>query len=276
MRIDAHQHFWKYDPVRDAWIDTTMGALRRDFLPDDAAPLLRAAGIDGVVAVQADQSEAETDFLLALAEGHPFIKGVVGWVDLRATDLVERLVRWQQSPRLKGFRHIAQAEADDFLAGDDIARGVAILGEHDYSYDILVYAPQLPAAVQLVARTPGVRFILDHCAKPSIATGEIRQWRAQMQRLGGHEHLWCKLSGLVTEAHWQRWTEADLTPYLDVALELFGPRRLLFGSDWPVCLLAAEYGRVLEVVERWAMRLSAEERGAIFGGNARVAYRLEE
>ena len=275
MRIDAHQHYWRYDPARHAWITDDMRAIRRDFLPEQAAPLLAAADMDGAIAVQADQTEAETDFLLSLADENSLIRGVVGWTDLRAPDLDDRLAQWKDQKALKGFRHIAQAEADDFLARDDIARGVARLGDHGFSYDILVYPRQLAAAECLVARCPGVRFVLDHCAKPMIAKGEITEWRAGLQRLAHHSNVCCKVSGLVTEAAPSAWTYADLLPYMDVAAEAFGTDRLIFGSDWPVCLVAAEYERVYDVVHRFAERLTPAERTAVFGGTAAMAYRLE-
>ena len=252
MRIDAHQHFWRFDPVRDRWITPDMAVLRRDFLPDDAAPLLAAAEIDGVVAVQADQSVAETDFLLALAAQQSFIRGVVGWINLRAPDLSEQLARWRGNPLLKGFRHIAQGEPDDFLVRNDVVAGIAELGRQGFSYDILIYPRQLAAAEQLVARCPGVRFVLDHCAKPPIASGDISEWRRGIRRLARHENIACKLSGLVTEASWTGWTAIELTASLDTAAEAFGPGRLMFGSDWPVCLLAADYTGVVSVVDDWA------------------------
>ena len=275
MRIDAHQHFWRFDPVRNRWITPDMAVLRRDFLPDDAAPLLAAAEIDGVVAVQADQSVAETDFLLALAAQQSFIRGVVGWINLRAPDLSEQLARWRGNPLLKGFRHIAQGEPDDFLVRNDVVAGIAELGRQGFSYDILIYPRQLAAAEQLVARCPGVRFVLDHCAKPPIASGDISEWRRGIRRLARHENIACKLSGLVTEASWTGWTAIELTASLDTAAEAFGPGRLMFGSDWPVCLLAADYTGVVSVVDDWAERLTASEQASIFGGTAMSAYHLE-
>jgi L-fuconolactonase len=275
VRIDAHQHFWRFDPVRDAWITPDMAAIRRDFLPADLEPLLSASGIDGVVAVQADQSVAETDFLLGLAAGHAFIKGVVGWIDLRASDVTRQLAEWSGNPRLKGFRHIAQGEPDDFLVHDDVVRGVTTIGRHGYSYDILVYPRQLAAAAQLATRCPNVRFILDHCAKPPIASGELDTWRAGLRALAAHENTCCKLSGLVTEATWTSWTDDQLVPVLDEALDAFGAGRLMFGSDWPVCLLAADYARVAGTVRHWAMRLSESEQSCIFGETAISAYQLE-
>ena len=276
MRVDSHQHYWHFDPVRDAWIDETMPVLQRDLLPDDVCPALDAAAIDAVVAVQADQSEAETDFLLGLAEQHPRIRGVVGWVDLRAPDLAERLVRWKTAPRLKGFRHIAQAEADDFLTRPEVIAGVQELGAHGFTYDILIHAGQLPAATTLVRECPSVRFVLDHCAKPPIARGDLTQWRRDLTTLAQQPNVTCKLSGLITEAHWSAWTAEQITPCLDFGLSIFGAERLMFGSDWPVCLLAGAYAQVAELLERWAVRLTPAERARVFGGTAVAVYRLED
>jgi L-fuconolactonase len=301
MRIDAHQHYWRYNPQRDSWITDEMSILRRDFLPADAAlhmtggvvgpfgrasdaavalarqtgPLRAPPAFDGVVAVQADQSISETDFLLDLAARHPLIRGVVGWVDLRAPELREQLARWRGSPTLKGFRHIAQAEPDDFLARADVIRGIAALGEYGYSYDILIYPRQSRAAEQLVRQCPGVRFVLDHCAKPAIVRGEVAEWRAGIARLARHPNVVCKVSGLVTEAAWGTWRDTDLVPYLDAIVDAFGADRILFGSDWPVCLVAASYRDVVGVVNRWAERLTSTERALLFGGTASAVYHLE-
>ncbi len=252
-----------------------MAILRRDYLPGDVAPEMLAARIDGAIAVQADQSEAETTFLLDLAAKHSFVRGVVGWVDLRAPDLVDRLAQWEKHVALKGFRHIAQAEADDFLDRYDIARGIRTAAERGYSYDILIYPRQIPAAVRLIGRCPAVRFVLDHCAKPAIATGDLAAWRTGLKQLAEFPNVSCKLSGLVTEAKRATWKAADLIPYLDVAATAFGPQRLLFGSDWPVCLVAAGYNSVTGIIERWADRLTAAERARVFGGTAIEVYRLE-
>ena len=208
MYVDAHQHYWRYDPRRDSWITDAMSVLRQDFLPDDTAQC--AAG--GVVAVQADQSTAETDFLLDLAAQHAFIRGVVGWIDLRALDLADQLADWRGASKLKGFRHIAQAEPDDFLARPEVIRGVTTLGDLGYSYDILIYPRQLFAAETLVAKCPGVRFVLDHCGKPEIAKRKMSEWQVAMQRMAQHHNVHCKVSGLVNEADWNSWTDADLVP----------------------------------------------------------------
>lgn len=275
MRIDAHQHYWHYDPARHGWITDAMAALRRDFLPEDFALLLAAAGFDGAVAVEAHSSEDETDFLLRLADQHSIIRGVVGWVDVTAADLSDRLARWSGAGALKGFRYAAQSEPDDFLARRDVARGVACLGEHDFTFDILIYPRQLDAAEQLVARCPAVRFVLDHCAKPEIADGEIEAWRDGMRRLARHPNVSCKISGLVTEGSWSAWTYGDLLPYLETVLNAFGARRSMFGSDWPVCLVASQYTRWVDVVQQFAERLTLDEREALFGGTAVSVYRLE-
>jgi L-fuconolactonase len=275
VRVDAHQHFWRFDAERDAWITPGMPVLRRDFLPSDLQPLIRRAVIDAVVAVQADQSEDETDFLLSLAAQHPWIRGVVGWVDLRAHDLDDRVGRWSSARTLKGFRHVAQAEPADFLTRPDVIAGVRRLGELGYTYDILIYPRQLDAALTLVQHCPDVQFVLDHCAKPMIATGDLVGWREGIAQIAEHENVTCKVSGLVTEASWTRWTHDDLLPVLDHVADVFSPSRLMFGSDWPVCLLAAEYTRVAEVIERWTERLSVAERERVFGGTAIAAYRLD-
>lgn len=274
MRVDAHQHYWRFDARRDGWITDDMTVLRRDFLPEHVIPLLREAQIDAVVAVQADQSRAETDFLLSLAGQHEVIRGVVGWVDLCAPDLDEQLAELRTQPPLKGIRHIAQSEPDDFLTRADVVRGITLAGEHGLTYDILIYPQQLAAAEALVSRCPGVRFVLDHCAKPPVASGDLTAWQRGFSRLAQHDNVVCKLSGLVTEASWDRWSAAELVPCLDAALDCFGADRLMFGSDWPVCLLAARYADVLAVVDRWAEPLSAADRALIFGGTAMTVYRL--
>ncbi|UCG87945.1 MAG: amidohydrolase family protein [Gemmatimonadota bacterium] len=274
MQIDAHQHFWHYDPVRDGWITEEMAVLKRDFLPDDLRPLIEAQGVEGTVAVQADQSEDETDFLLQLAASHPFIKGVVGWVDLRAPMLGKRLEHFSRFEHLCGVRHIAQAEADDFLARDDVVRGIGLLSDFGLTYDILVYPQQLLAALSLVEKLPDSPFVVDHLAKPLIRQGKTEPWATHMRELAQHQKVCCKVSGLVTEADWRRWRPEDIRPYLDLAFEAFGPDRLMFGSDWPVCTLAASYREVWELLDGYASQFSASERGKLFGGNAARFYGL--
>jgi L-fuconolactonase len=274
MRIDAHQHFWHFDPVRDAWITQEMSVIRKDFLPEDLQPLLTDNNIQGSVAVQADQSEDETRFLLELSEEHPFIQGVVGWVDLLGPRLRERLEHFCEFDRFKGVRHIAQAEADHFLARGDVVHRLGVLAEFDLTYDILVYQHQLPAVLSLVRRLPNQPFVLDHLAKPLVEQGVVEPWATHMKELASHPNVCCKVSGLVTEASWNGWNPQDFVPYLDVVFEAFGPDRLMFGSDWPVCLLAATYGEVVALVETYVQDYSEVERDGIFGGNAASVYGL--
>jgi len=274
--VDAHQHFWRYQPERDAWITGDMSAIRRDFLPEDLEGALAAAGLSGSVAVQADQSLAETRFLLALARKHGFIRGVVGWVDLLAPDLEPTLEELAEDPLLVGVRHVAQAEADDWLARDDVAAGIGRLARFGLTYDILTYHRQLPAAQILVDRLPSQRFVLDHIAKPGIRDAVLEPWATHMRELARRPNVWCKLSGMVTEADWRGWQHQDLRPYLDVVLECFGPERLMFGSDWPVCLLAADYAGVVDIVADATASLARAERVAIFGRTARRFYGLGE
>jgi L-fuconolactonase len=274
IRIDAHQHFWKYNRRRDGWITDDMVAIQRDFLPVDLEATLAAHRFDGCVAVQADQSPAETQFLLDLAARHPFIKGVVGWVDLRSPRLDETLETIAHDSRLRGIRHVAQGEPDDFLAHDDIIRGIGRLGHLGLTYDILVFDRQLPAALTLVSRLPDQAFVLDHLAKPCIKAGRLEPWAARVKELARRSNVCCKISGLVTEADWTGWRPEHLRPYLDVAFEAFDADRVMFGSDWPVCLIAATYDRVLSVIDDYAAALSAAERNGLFGGNAARFYGL--
>lgn len=275
MTIDAHQHFWRFDPVRDAWITEEMQVIRRDFLPADLAPLLKAAGIDACVAVQADQSEAETRFLVECAQGHDFVKAVVGWVDLRSPDVAERLAYWAEEPLVKGFRHIVQGEADDkFLLREDFNKGISALKKHGFTYDILVFPHQLTAVEQFVEMHPEQPFVIDHLAKPYIKKKEIGDWTKHIRRIARWPHVHCKLSGMVTEADMANWKEADFRPYLDTVLEAFGPGRLLYGSDWPVCLLAAQYAQQKAIVDNFIAGLSAGERQRIMGQNAAAFYNI--
>jgi L-fuconolactonase len=275
MRIDAHQHFWRFDAVRDRWITAEMSVLKRDYLPGDLLPELQRNGIGGTIAVQADQSENETEFLLDLAEQNPFIAGVVGWVDLRSPRLEERLEFYSRFERLVGFRHIVQAEPDHlFLLRHDFLRGLRRLQSRDYSYDLLVYPHQLGAAVELAHRLPELRVVLDHIGKPAIRERSRGPWRQQILELAEHSNVYCKLSGLVTEADWQHWTADDCKPYLDAAFEAFGYERLMFGSDWPVCLVAANYGQVTSLIADYAAQCAPHALDAIMGQNAINFYRV--
>ena len=275
-RIDAHQHFWRYNRKRDAWITDSMSRLRRDYLPEDLKEELNRADVDASIAVQADQSEAETGFLLDLARRHPFIAGVVGWVDLRARDLCERLESYSRFEKLRGYRHIAQSEPDDrFLMRDDVARGIGALRRHGFTYDILIYPRQMPAALELMARLPDQRFVIDHAAKPAIRTKEIGAWANHLRAMASNPLAFCKVSGLITEADWQNWRAEDFKPYLDVVFEAFGTDRLLFGSDWPVCLLAGTYQQVKGLVADYMKGLPASEQEKVFGANAERFYSLK-
>lgn len=275
MKIDSHQHFWKYDPIRDAWIDETMEAIQRDFLPKDLEPILRDKGIDGCVSVQADQSERETHFLLDLAENHNFIKGVVGWIDLKSPNIDERLEYFSQFPKLKGFRHIIQAEPDGFMMDEMFIRNVNKLQLHQFSYDILIFENQLNETVQFVRRLPEVRLVIDHIAKPVIKESSFEQWASYMKKLASYQNVHVKLSGMVTEADWEHWQKKDFEPYLETCLEYFSADRLMFGSDWPVCLLAGEYKDVIGIIEDFIDGLSETEQDDIMGKTATNFYQLD-
>ena len=274
-RIDAHQHFWQFDPERDAWITPDMAAIRRDFLPPDLQPVLQQHGLAGCVAVQASQSEAETDWLLGLAAAHDFIKGVVGWVDLRAADISERLGHYQQFAKLKGFRHILQGEADrDLMLTPAFRRGIAALATGGFTYDLLILPDQLGYAAELADAFPTQPFVVDHIAKPPIKAQEIDDWRRGIQQLAARENVCCKVSGLVTEADWQHWQPQDFRPYLDVVFATFGPERVLYGSDWPVCNVAGGYDRALGLLQAYVAPFSPTEQAQFWGDNAVRFYGL--
>jgi L-fuconolactonase len=277
MRIDAHQHFWRYDPARYPWIGERMQVLKRDYLPSDLEPLLRAAGVSGTIAVQAEQAVAETEWLLELADRHAFVRGVVGWVDLCAKDAGEALARLARRPKLVGIRHIVHDEPDDdFLLRPDFKSGIARLREHALVYDLLLFPKHLPRAVRLVEQFPEQPFVLDHIAKPFIRDGTVEPWREDLRRLAALPNVSCKLSGLVTEARWDAWRPEDIRPYLDLVLEAFGAERLMIGSDWPVCTLAADYARTLGVVVDWSAALPAAAREGVLGTNALRVYGLRD
>ncbi len=276
MRIDAHQHFWRYNQREYGWIDDSMAALRRDFLPADLKPELERNDFHGCVAVQARQTREETRWLLELAEQASFILGVVGWMDLQSPGLRFELESFEGKSKLVGVRHIVQSEPDErFLLQPDFLRGIAMLQEFDLAYDILIYVRHLPVAAEFVARFPRQRFVLDHMAKPEIKSGALDVWERRMRELAAFPNVYCKVSGLVTEADWQAWKPEDLRPYLDVAFECFGPRRLMAGSDWPVCTVAAPYARVMDLVKDYLGKYTASERDAVLGGNAASFWRLK-
>jgi L-fuconolactonase len=276
MRIDAHQHFWIYNPQEYEWIDNSMGMIRRNFLPEDFEPELQHNDVQGSVAVQARQTIEETRWLLELAERSSKILGVVGWVDLCSAKVRSQLEEFAKHPKLIGVRHIVQSEPDQrFLLRDDFLRGISMLEEFDLAYDILIYTKHLPVAEEFVARFPKHRFVLDHLAKPPIKDGKLEPWALGIRRLAYFPNVWCKLSGLVTEAHWQRWKPEDIRPYLDVAFEAFGAERLMIGSDWPVCLVAGSYARTVGVVKNYVQDLPARTRDFVLGENARRFWRLK-
>lgn len=275
MRIDSHQHFWHYSPERHSWITDDMSAIRRNFLPADLQPILAEHGFDGCVAVQADQVEAENDFLLSLAAENPFVKGVVGWVDLQAEDIEERLAHYRQMPLLKGFRHVLQGEADRALMlRPAFKRGIAALQKAGFTYDLLVFTDQIKFCTELVAFFPDQPFVLDHIAKPNIREGMIDDWAKDIRQLAQHHNVCCKVSGMVTEASWQGWKREDFTTYLDVVVEAFGVDRLLYGSDWPVCNVAGGYSGALSIVQQYFASFSTSEQAALFGNNAVRFYGL--
>lgn len=273
-RIDSHQHFWKYSPIRDSWITEEMKVIQRDFLPQHLAQLLQENQIDGCVSVQADQSEEETQFLLTLAGQNDFIKGVVGWVDLKSKKIRERLSCYSAFPKLKGFRHVVQGEKDDFLRDKDFLAGIGALRDFSFTYDILVYSRQLEEVIQFVRKFPDQKFVMDHIAKPSIKDREFTHWSKKMTALAAFENVSCKLSGMVTETDWKNWKQDDFNTYLDHVFECFGTHRIMYGSDWPVCLVAASYRQQLNIVQNYISKLSAPEKESVMGGNAIRFYNL--
>lgn len=276
MHIDAHQHYWIYNAAEYEWIDDSMAALRRNFLPEDLAPELERAGFHGSVTVQTRQTLEETRWLLELAERSRNILGVVGWVDLFSRECRSQLEAFSKHSKLVGIRHIVQSEPDErFLLRPDFLRGIGMLEEFDLAYDILIYTRHLPVAAEFLERFPRQRFVLDHLAKPPIKNHEIGDWAEGIRLIAKFPNVFCKISGLVTEADWQRWTPEDIHPYLDVAFESFGATRLMIGSDWPVCLVASPYGRVMDVVMKYLQKRTDEEREAVLGGNAQRFWRLE-
>jgi len=275
MIIDAHQHFWIYDPVRDSWIDESMQILKRNFLPEDLAPIIKENSIDGTIAVQADQSENETNFLLGLAEKNTWVSGVVGWVDLMAQDIEEKLEHFSSYKKLKGFRHIVQAEPDEnFMLNEKFRNGIGQLKNYNFTYDILIYPHQLPTAIMLTEKHPDQKFVLDHIAKPSIKKKEIEPWASGIKELAMNPNVFCKISGIITEADHRNWESKEIYPYLDIVFNAFGYDRLLFGSDWPVCLLAGLYNQVINLIDEYMKNASDENKEKIFGKNAVSFYNI--
>jgi L-fuconolactonase len=274
-KIDAHHHLWLYDQQNYGWIDQNMGVLRRDFLPADLDKELRSAGIDGAVAVQAQQTLSETAWLLSLADQFSFIRGVVGWAPIASEDFSTHLDHLQSHGKLKGLRHIVQSEADDnFILDASFNRGIARLKNTGLVYDILIFERHLPVAIQFADRHPQQKLVLDHVAKPRIRERAMEPWRRNIAELAKCENVYCKISGMVTEADWSAWSPQDLWPYLEVVLEAFGPQRLMVGSDWPVCLLAVSYSDWYNLLNSFLEKLTVSEREKILGGTASEVYRL--
>ena len=275
MIIDAHHHFWQYSPREYGWISDTMGVLKRDYLPPVLEREIRSVGITGVVSVQARQTVRETEWLLDLADQNPFIKGVVGWVPLVSIDVAGEIRKFGQRPKLKAVRHVLQDEPDDnYMLRPEFDRGISLLKEFGLRYDILIFERHLKQSITLVDRHPDLTFILDHVAKPRIRENVISPWREDMKELAKRPNVYCKISGMATEADHARWTEKQLRPYMETALDAFGPTRLMFGSDWPVCLLATSYRRWFQTVTDFIAPLSETERTRIMGGTAVEAYGL--
>jgi L-fuconolactonase len=275
MKIDSHHHFWSYSAGEYPWIGDAMAGLRRDFLPEHLKTEIAAVGIEGVVSVQARQTVGETEWLLSLADGNDFIKGVVGWVPLVEPDVREAIAKFAANPKLRAVRHVVQDEPDDrFILREDFNRGVSVLKDFGLVYDILIFERQLAPSIEFVDRHPQQVFVLDHIAKPRIGDAVIEPWRTNIRELARRQNVFCKVSGMATEADWKTWSEEQLRPYFDAVLEAFGPKRLMFGTDWPVCLVGSGYARWVETVRKFAAGLSADEQEWLFGKTAVIAYSL--
>ena len=275
MRIDAHQHFWHYDPIRHDWIDESMKVIRKSFLPNDLSIEMKKNVIDGTIAVQVDETEEENYFLHKLAEENEFIKGIVGWMNLNSPTAEEQMQHWKKYPKIKGFRCIMQGKPDElYLKNDLFISQLKKLASYEFTYDLLVYHDQLLSLIRFVEKLPDNKMILDHLGKPDIKNREIKTWRENIKILAQHPGTYCKLSGLVTEANHNNWNYDELMPYLEIASEAFGIDRICFGSDWPVCLVAGSYTEVVGVIEQFSSQLNKEEKGKLFGANTMKFYNL--
>lgn len=275
QKIDAHQHFWKFDPVRDSWITDGMPVIQKDFMPQDILPLLQQHGFTGTIVVQSNQSEEENVFQLKNAAEHDFIKGVVGWVDLQAENVEDRLAHYAQFSKMKGFRHVLQGETDRALMlKPSFKKGISLLSKYNFTYDILIFPDQLEYAAELVKEFPDQMFVIDHIAKPGIKNKKIAGWKEDIQNIAEAENVYCKISGMVTEADLENWKKEDIKPYIDIVAEAFGTNRIMYGSDWPVCLLAASYDSVLDIVKEYFASFSKNEQDNFFGKNAFTFYNL--
>jgi L-fucono-1,5-lactonase len=273
--IDTHQHFWKYNNEDFGWINDDMSVIKRDFLPADLYPILQKNNVEGCVAIQVNQTEEENNFFLNLADEFDFIKGVVGWVDLMADDIEDKLSYWHQYKKIKGFRHILQGEKDRaFMLKPAFKDGINCLSKYNFTYDILIYPDQLIYALALAVRFPNQKFVIDHIAKPYIKSGEIEQWKKDIEAFKICQNVYCKISGMVTEANWNDHSLQTFTPYLDVITETFGTKKIMFGSDWPVCLVAASYNEVLQIAKDYFSSFSLSEQEDIFSNNTIGFYNL--
>lgn len=276
LKIDAHQHCWQFDPVRDSWITGEMSVIRRDFMPADLLPVLQHNGLGGTVLVQTCHTEDDNRFMLKLADENDFIKGVIGWVNLQSLNVEDRLKHYAQYSKMKGFRHVLQSDPDEqLMLRDSFKQGIALLNKYSFTYDILIYPNHLKYASILAAEFPDQKFVVDHLAKPYIKSKEIDEWKKDLQALAKRQNVYCKVSGMLTEADWYSWRTDDFTPYLDTVFNAFGISRLMYGSDWPVCLLAGGYNRALEVLQLYTSKLSQQEQDRFFGENAIEFYSLE-
>ena len=272
--IDTHIHFWKFNKVKDAWITDDMKLLQKDFLPQDLKPVLEENNVNGVIAVQADQSEDENAFLIDLSEKNSFIKGIVGWVDLQNKNIENKLLYYSKFPAIKGFRHIVQGEPQGFLKKRKFLNGIKLLKNFNFTYDILIYENHLTEAIEFVNKFPEQKFIIDHCAKPAIKNKNISEWEKGIQEISQNKNVYCKLSGLTTEADWNTWQEKEFHPYLDVVFENFGIERLVFGSDWPVVLISGGFSKWKILLENYMRGFSKEEKEKVFEGNAIEFYNV--
>lgn len=273
--IDAHQHFWKYNKKDFDWISDDMQNIRKDFLPGELQIIYDENKIDGCIAVQVNQTEEENDLFLGFAENFDFIKGVVGWVDLVSDTIEEKLSGLHRFVKMKGFRHILQGEKNrSLMLTPAFKKGISLLEKFHFTYDILIFPDQLKYACELVRIFPRQKFVIDHLAKPSIKKGEISQWKNDIQQFSSCENVYCKISGLVTEADKENYSAKTFEPYLDIATETFGTKRMMFGSDWPVCLVAASYKKVLEIVKDYFSSFTVEEQEDVFYNNATGFYHL--
>lgn len=275
LRIDSHQHFWKYDSVKFDWITDEMSPIKKDFLPRNLEPVLQENNFDGCVTVQVQQTEEENSFLCSIAEGHDFVKAVVGWIDLQSKNIEERLAHYKNFKKLKGFRHILQGdEKRDLMLSPAFKRGIGLLNKYNFTYDILIFPDQLIFARELAKEFPEQKFVINHLAKPYIKDGKIDEWKKSIEAISWFENVYCKISGMVTEADWKKWRTNDFFPYLDVVVKSFGTNRIMYGSDWPVCLVAASYSQVFNIVREYFSSFSTNELELFFGGNAVKFYNL--